>query len=147
MKWAKKYDQCIDCETKNLKHYGGGLCRKCYAIKRNYNPRTKQIVKDYKNKYYQNHKTDEVFKQKNKIAVKKYEKTAKNKKRLKEKFLKIRFENFIKGKVNKNGIEIVIDGTRVRTPIEAPRAVNSDKDRTVYNVELFKQVYRKHITQ
>jgi hypothetical protein len=29
-KWSMKYDACVECGTKEVKHYGKGLCIKCY---------------------------------------------------------------------------------------------------------------------
>ena len=77
----------------------------------------------------------------------KYRKTSKAFKRYRVKAKRIvRYKTFILGKnaknftKYKNGVEIVIDGKRVKTPI-IPTA--TENDNSPYYLELFKQVYKE----
>jgi len=48
-KWARYYDECKNCHTKDIPHAGHGLCKNCFF--KNYY--TKEQRSEYYKDYYQ----------------------------------------------------------------------------------------------
>lgn len=51
-KWAWKYDKCINCSTKKIKHKGRGLCLHCWDKERDKKPRRQIIKKQSHDRWY-----------------------------------------------------------------------------------------------
>lgn len=134
------------------RHKGNGLCIRCFDKKRGKQPKRKLLkyqahqkwwtrVKEKKAvdenfRFMMNKKVYDWQKSKPRLHRKNWKKTAMRK----------RFKNFItlnyKHKTQK-GIEILIDGQRVKTPIRPPKGTEVDMDRVVIESTLFREIYKK----
>lgn len=152
-KWAWRYKECKICgnNKKNWanRHKGNGLCIKCYDRKRGKNPKRKEYKKQASKRWQQRFFADPAHFEINRKYAEKWRKESKRyrywlteieyrKRKYKYYLTKARRKNL---KRWMNGIEILVDGQRVKTPIMAGNGTESDD--TPWKVELFKQVYRK----
>lgn len=147
-KWAWEYDCCTECKTTKVKHRGKGLCERCSDRKRYKNLKPIQRIKRdertkiYRKDYYEKHK--ETLREKARENYKKL-----GIKYLRKKYLARKFERFLKRQVGKkwknwdNGLEIIIDGERVKTPIRPPSTTTTESNNTIIEIEIFKKVYAK----
>lgn len=155
-KWSWKYgDSCRWCGTSSKngrsRHKGVGLCFRCFDnYRKQRNPKRQQQLKNQGKRWYERNKDNPEEKKRKYEAVIKYQHTPQYKKKLKTYIYKRRkFIYFIRSAKRYNlkrwdGLEIIIDGVRVKTPIQASRCVNSDNDKTINEIELFKKLYLKY---
>lgn len=152
-KWSWKFSKCRHCDTIKIKHRGRGLCFTCWWIEYNKTEKRKQTSARINKRRYAKIKNDPEYRKKKYKHYKDYQlRNTTYKKYLSKVYLRQGFERFLKKRKNlkkwENGLEILIDGTRAKTPIKKPR-VGSEKDfeRIVSEIKIFKIVYKKHVTQ
>lgn len=131
--WAKKYDRCIECKTKNRKHLAKGLCIYCYCKS-----------KGYQKKWYEKSKHTLEYKINKKIAWDKYQNSKKYKIAIEKSNTKKVFKKFIQGKSRlkkyHGGVEVLINGQRIKTPI---KPTGRENDNSPYKIDIFKEVFLK----
>lgn len=144
--WSKNYDKCIDCGRKKLKHRARGLCATCYYrfVYCNDELRTKRKIK--KHLYYLKKKDDPKTRELNRLRIKKYKGSPKFKKIVEKEHTYNRFMRFLAGRKKlkryENGITIVIDGNKIKTPIIPPKSTISESNDIYQQVEIFKKAYK-----
>lgn len=149
-KWAYHFEKCIACGISkrnwNTRHKGKGLCINCFDKKRAKNLARKQALKNTHDRWYNRVKGTEEYKKYCREEVSRWQKNnpKRHRKNHRKAAMKASFRNFILLK-NKNktrkGIEILIDGNRVKTPILAGNGTETDN--TPYKVQIFQQVYKE----
>jgi hypothetical protein len=150
-KWARHFEKCIVCgnDKKNWKnrHKGNGLCIKCYDKQRAKNPARNKRLKNQRDRWYTRVKDTEEYKKycrKNASEWQK-QKPQLHRKNWKKMAKKNSFKRFILSNAynkTKKGIEILIEGQRVKTNILPPTRRETDMDRVVIESNLFREVYR-----
>lgn len=152
-KWAWKYDECKFCGNNkkdwNNRHKGNGLCIKCYDRKRGKNPKRKEyrkvISRNWLKRFQanpENFKIQSEYNSKWRATSKRYKYWLKNieMKRRKFKYFLTKQKKFDK---RHSGIEIVIDGIRIKTPIKVSlKDSELNRERVMLEAELFRNVYR-----
>lgn len=149
-RWSWEYERCLWCGTsKTGTHKGRGLCFSCFDKKRLQNPKRQESVKKIKERYYLKHKSDPEFMRASCERAIQWQKTERYRNNyLPRVYLRGKFKRFLlrKRKLRRDeGIEILIDGQRVKTPIHPAPATETDN--TPYQIEIFKQIYLKMKTQ
>jgi len=155
-KWSYKFKECRWCGTSkkswNTRHKGKGLCIKCFDQNRkDKNPKRREQLKNQGRKWYLSKGITPEKKHEAYLRVIKWQHTPQYKKRLKTYiYERRRFIYFVRSLKRKNlkkfdnCLEIIINGQRVKTPIQPPKAVESDNDKTINKIELFKEIYLKY---
>ena len=156
-KWAWRFDKCLWCETSkkswNTRHKGNGLCINCFDKKRAQSEKRKLQKKRAGRKFYDkslsNPETAKKLKEKNKQFVYNFTKSERYRKHyLPLMYLRGIFKRFLKRKRNlkrQNGIEIIIDGQKVKTPIVIKNNTLAEQERMFKEIEIFKSVYKKYM--
>jgi len=155
-KWSWHFKECIWCGTSkktwNTRHKGNGLCINCFDKKRNRNPKRK-LAKNLSSKKFREYqlKNNPNFRKEESQKAFQWQHTSEAYKKYRAYRGKLitNFNYFLRKqhKFDKrhNGIEILIDGQRVKTPIKPPRNTELDKERIIIESEIFRNIYRKHI--
>lgn len=150
MKWSRKYDKCINCFETKVRHKGKGLCVHCFDKKRAKSPKRKAQLKAQQERYYKKHKDTEEYKQKVKERSQKWYNTAEYKRNIREvqmPYNRVRYFLLKQKKFDKrhNGVEIIIEGKKVKTNIK-PLTMHSEKDdaRFMRELQIFKKVYKNY---
>lgn len=152
--WSWKHgDKCRWCGTSGKtgrnKHKGVGLCFRCFDDYRKRKPKRQQQLKNQGRKWYLEKGRTPEEKKKSYERTLKYQQTPKYKKRLKTYiYERRRFIYFIRNQKKfykrHNGIEIIIDGKIVKTPIIPVSCLDSDNNKLILKIKLFKEVYKKY---
>ena len=148
-KWAWRYNKCIRCETKKIKHKGNGYCLRCYDYIRNQTPkgkirRTKAKIKWYlkfrKNPNYKEivNKHSEKWRLDEKTGYKLY---------LQKTSIKGKFKRFLNRKRllkrDLGGVEFICQGCekkcKIISPIKPKEIVNK-----IYELKMFKKIVIKN---
>ena len=62
-KWAWKYDRCVGCKTKKIKHKGRGLCLHCFDRERDKKPERKAQVRASHKRFHKRFKARPNYKE------------------------------------------------------------------------------------
>lgn len=153
-KWAWKYDCCSWCGSvaKNGRgrHKARGLCLRCFDKKRGEKPKRKLNKREAGKRWRVRFKNNPNYKDIVNQKAREYRTTLGYRKSLKKAQVRNKFIYYLKKgkrfniKRWKNGLEILIDGKRVKTPIKPPSANDRARTETTINeIETFKKVYAK----
>lgn len=149
-KWANKYDRCINCHTKRIRHEANGLCINCYDKKRYELNKNCRVIKNRnaKKSYFKNKGTSE-FKKKRIVLAKKWRLTNKYKKLLIRLYLIRKYKKFINPKRflkrNLGGIKYNCDGCNKKCLTVTPFKKNDlIKINGIKNLKLFKKLVIKY---
>lgn len=148
--WSKKFIECRHCGTQKTKHKGRGLCRKCWWLEYTKTEKRKEGNRRRNKIYYERDKNKTEFKNRKRVHYRNFQLTShKFKKYSERKNLQDKFFNFLfpKKKLErwKGGLEISIDDKKVKTPISPKRETESQMDRMMFEIEIFKKVYKKYV--
>jgi hypothetical protein len=61
--WARKHPCCTKCSTTTYKHYGSGLCKRCYQT--NWSSTNSTRIREYKHEWYEASKARIDYNEKN----------------------------------------------------------------------------------
>jgi len=145
-KWALKYDRCIRCGTKKIKHGGKGLCRYCCHRKWRQGTKGKELQKISREKWYSSVKGTKKYRKYNKIKFEEWKKTT-GYRLWNQRWLTIRkFERFIERKEmlkrDLGGIKFRCSGCDKKCLIISP--IKELKKHKMYEFDLFKEVLIKN---
>ena len=146
-RWSWKYNKCVKCGTKTIKHRGKGFCTACYERKRLKNSEIKKRKKAYHDKWYSKikgtKKRIEYCKLKSKEWV--LDENSGYKLYLRRTALRGRFKRFINRKEilkrDLGGIKFRCNGCSKNCLITSP--IKELKKHKMYEFDLFKEVLIK----
>lgn len=158
--WSCEFTKCIKCgtnaKTGKHKHKGKGLCHSCWDKQRAKNPKRKQQLKNQSKKWWNKVKGTEAHRIYSNLMVKRWQQKINpcaHKANWKRRNLKLKFKKFIQGKLKidkrfKNGLKFYCDGCPRRclyqSCVKPPKCVDSENDRSVRDLEIFKKVLIKN---
>ncbi len=154
-KWSWKFERCKWCGTSQksykTRHKGNGLCIRCFDRKRLENPKRRMVRLKASRKYHKKFRTlhhdwKEILAEKAKqrrLTSKAYKKyiTTIGKSKQKYKYFLTKLKKQDK---RHDGIEILINGERVKTPIKVNGSSERELERVKSEVEIFQKVYEKY---
>lgn len=154
-RWSWHFEKCLWCGTSkkswNTRHKGKGLCINCFDIKRKRNPKRRENLKKQGRKFYDKVKDNPDFRKLRNEQTLNWQHNSETYKRYRKYRgkLVVNFNYFIRKSKRKlkrwdNGIEIIINGEKIKTPILPPRTLESEKNKTINEIEIFKKIYLKY---
>ncbi len=144
-RWAWKYDKCIICDTRKIRHKGRGLCVHCWDRRRGQNPRRKERQKRRHEKFYLKVKGTPEYRESCRLKVKRWREDENSgyKLFLQKVYLRNKFKRFLNRKRplkrDLGGVKIRCEGCEkeclITTPIK-PGKLNGK----IQELQLFKKV-------
>lgn len=139
--WAprKKLDKCIKCELKRFRHKGNGLCVSCWDKKRAESPKRKEQLKKQLDRWYNKVKNSKEYQEYNRSRGIEWRKTSRAYQNfLKRQYIKWSYKRFLKTRYHnhwKDGVEIIVDGKRIQTPVKSP-IKQGDKEEAEFSLRM-----------
>jgi hypothetical protein len=155
-KWSWKFERCLWCGTNSRewkhRHKGHGLCINCFDKKRMKKENRKLVKLKASRKYHLKKKQNPNYKIIRNEKARRYRETLGYRKTLKKAQIRNRFIYFLtkQHKFDKRhkGIEILIEGQRIKTPIQKPKGQSErELEKKMHEVKVFQEVYKKYILE